>query len=118
MSVLRSRNAEELSRLKYSTMVAAGALTVFFATGSQLLARDLGQWASVDPSIYKWFQSLMQPDYPTISCCGSADAYYADSFESDGDRYVAIITDTRDDKPARAASCRARHTHYGAEHQA
>ena len=84
--------------MKYSTMVAAGALTVFFATGSQLLARDLGQWASVDPSIYKWFQSLMQPDYPTISCCGSADAYYADSFESDGDRYVAIITDTRDDK--------------------
>jgi hypothetical protein len=39
----------------------------------------------------------MQPDNPTISCCGGADAYYADVFETDGDRYIAIITDTRDD---------------------
>lgn len=29
----------------------------------------------------------------------AADAYYADLFETDGDRYVAIITDTRDDAP-------------------
>jgi hypothetical protein len=31
-----------------------------------------------------------------VSCCGEADAYWADSFEVDGDRYVAIITDDRD----------------------
>jgi hypothetical protein len=41
----------------------------------------------------------MMPDNPTISCCGGADAYYADAFETDGDRYVAVITDTRDDAP-------------------
>jgi hypothetical protein len=74
-------------------------LVLFMAASSELLARDLGQWASVDPSISKWFKSLMMPDNPTISCCGGADAYYADLFEADGDRYVAIITDTRDDGP-------------------
>jgi hypothetical protein len=39
----------------------------------------------------------MQPDNPVMSCCGEADAYEADTFETDGDHYVAIITDTRPD---------------------
>lgn len=37
------------------------------------------------------------PPQHSISCCGKADAYWADDFEVDGDQYVAIITDTRDD---------------------
>ena len=82
-----------------STMSLVGALMLFMAVSSILFARDLGQWASVDPSVSKWYKSLMMPDNPTISCCGGADAYYADLFENDGDRYVAIITDTRDDGP-------------------
>jgi hypothetical protein len=64
-----------------------------------LEGRDLGQWASIDPSVSQWYKTLMMPDNPTISCCGTADAYYADVFETEGDRYVAIITDTRDDAP-------------------
>jgi hypothetical protein len=28
-----------------------------------------------------------------LSCCGEADAFEADTFEIDGDHYVAIITD-------------------------
>lgn len=68
-------------------------------TSMRLSARDLGQWASVDATVLQWYKSLMQPDNPTISCCGAADAYYADVFEANGDRYVAIITDTRDDAP-------------------
>jgi hypothetical protein len=43
----------------------------------------------------------MRPDNPGIRCCGLADAYWADSYEVNGDQYVAIITDTRDDKPLR-----------------
>jgi hypothetical protein len=35
----------------------------------------------------------MQPDNPVMSCCGEADAYEADTFEVDGDHYIAIITD-------------------------
>lgn len=60
-------------------------------------ARDLGQWE--DSNWSAWFASLMQPDNPSIPCCGETDAYWADSFEIDGDRYVAIITDERDDVP-------------------
>ena len=60
-------------------------------------ARDLGQWDGVDPLHRQWFNGLMQPDRPNLSCCGEADGYWADSYEVKGDQYVAIITDTRDD---------------------
>ena len=38
------------------------------------------------------FQKLMQLDNKSTSCCGEADAYEADSFEVEGDHYVAIVT--------------------------
>lgn len=56
-------------------------------------ARDTGQWGSSDPVVRKWFQNLMQPDNPYMSCCGEADAFEADMFETSGDHYVAVITD-------------------------
>ena len=62
-------------------------------------ARDLGQWDGVDALHRQWFNGLMQPDRPNLSCCGEADGYWADSYEVNGNQYVAIITDTRDDKP-------------------
>jgi hypothetical protein len=55
-------------------------------------ARDDGQWADVPENVRQWFQSLKQPDHPRLSCCGEADAFEADSFEVEGDHYVAIIT--------------------------
>ncbi len=61
---------------------------VFGCLMSVANARDLGQWDSVDPGIREWYQALMQPDNPAASCCGEADAYWADSFEVDGDKYV------------------------------
>lgn len=64
-------------------------------------ARDLGQWENSEPTIREWYQSLTQPDIPSASCCGEADAYWADSFAVEGDKYVAIITDTRPDEPLR-----------------
>ena len=63
------------------------------------LARDNGQWEATDATVRAWYRELMQPDNPMMSCCGEADAYYADSFEMRDDQYVAIITDTRDDAP-------------------
>jgi hypothetical protein len=57
------------------------------------LTRDSGQWADAPARVRQWFQSLMQPDQPYVSCCGEADAYEADTFEVEGDHYVAIITD-------------------------
>lgn len=75
------------------------AAMMVFAFGSPISARDDGQWSDQDAAIRKWFQALKQPDNPAISCCGQADAYYADSFEVEGDHYVAIITDDRPDAP-------------------
>lgn len=57
------------------------------------LARDDGQWGSKPFNIRQWFQTLMQPDNPVQSCCGEADAFEADTFEVQGDHYVAVITD-------------------------
>jgi len=68
-----------------------------FLVISPASARDLGQWS--DSAVAEWFRSLMQPDAPMVPCCGEADAYWADSFETDGDKFVAIVTDTRDDGP-------------------
>jgi hypothetical protein len=56
------------------------------------LARDNGQWADQPAYLRQWFQKLMQPDNPVVSCCGEADAFEADSFEVRHDQYVAIIT--------------------------
>ncbi|HLH98044.1 MAG TPA: hypothetical protein VKW08_23300 [Xanthobacteraceae bacterium] len=56
-------------------------------------ARDNGQWANSPVQIRQWFKGLMQPDNPYLSCCGEADAYEADTFEVNGDHYVAVITD-------------------------
>lgn len=58
-------------------------------------AADNGQWEYTDPVIRKWYQGLMQPDNYNVSCCGEADAYWADDFEVQGNEYLAIITDDR-----------------------
>lgn len=77
----------------------AAALMGGFLLSSQ--ARDLGQWDDADPMISAWYASLRQPDNPQISCCGEADAYWADKAEIEGDKVFAIITDDRPDEPLR-----------------
>lgn len=70
------------------------------------LAKD-ADWTANAPEVREWFSGLKQPDNPRFSCCGEADAYYADSFEmactGAGEArecmYVSIITDERDDAP-------------------
>lgn len=80
--------------------IAVLIAVLFCFRSSPAHARDFGQWDRSDP-IVKWYQELMQPDNPVVSCCGEADAYWADSFEVEGDKYVAIITDSRPDAPLR-----------------
>ena len=89
--------------MQKSLLWALGA-AVFVLSDSKALARDLGQWDDVDPLVRKWFRELKQPDNPSLSCCGETDAYWADDYEVNGDQYVAIITDTRDDKKLGRAS--------------
>jgi hypothetical protein len=63
------------------------------------LAHDSGQWEATDPAVREWYQSLMQPDVPTASCCGEADAYWCDDIHVRGGRTFCKITDDRDDAP-------------------
>ena len=70
-------------------------------------ARDDGHWAErVGPQIAERMGSLMQPDTvksgSPYSCCGEADAYWADDVHvatgHNGEKFIiARITDTRDD---------------------
>jgi len=66
-------------------------------------SRDLGQWESESPALRAWYQSLMQPDQPTVSCCGEADAYWCDGYSSelrDGEPHAyCTIDDDREDAP-------------------
>jgi hypothetical protein len=90
--------AGELGRLAMKCLVLGAAFGCLISAAP---AHDLGQWESASPEIRQWYRALMQPDNPAISCCGEADAYWADAFEVEGDRYVAIITDSRPDEPLR-----------------
>lgn len=62
-------------------------------------ARDNGQWENSNPAVKDWYQKLMRPDFPTMSCCGEADAYWADEVHVRDGKTYAIITDDRDDGP-------------------
>lgn len=74
------------------------AFAVFSMAKAQ--ARDLGQWTGQDAAIGAWFRSVMQPDNPAMSCCGPADAYWADEVETGHDgELIAVVTDDRDDAP-------------------
>lgn len=66
---------------------------------STAYARDNGQWENTDPVIREWYRTLKMPDAPQVSCCGEADAYWADKIEVVDDKAYAIITDDRDDAP-------------------
>lgn len=64
-------------------------------------ARDLGQWNGADPEIREWYRGLMQPDNPTVSCCGEADAYWCDELHVKDGKTFCNITDDRADEPLR-----------------
>jgi len=68
------------------------ALGLFLLFIPPAIARDLGQRGSQPIAVRQWFQGLMQPDNPYVSCCGEADAFEADTFEVVGDQYVAVVT--------------------------
>lgn len=87
-------------------MVVGGLLALLLALallalGHPAQARDLGQWQSSDPDLRAWYEGLMQPDVPTMSCCGEADAYFCDDYRLQGGKGVCTITDDRDDAPRR-----------------
>ena len=65
----------------------------------QASSRDLGQWGNVDKALSQWYQALTQPDVPSASCCGAADAFWADEVHIRDGKVFAVITDDRADAP-------------------
>jgi len=79
-------------------LVIVGTVVASLFSVRSAKARDVGQWAASDPIIGNWYKGLMQPDNPHMSCCGKADAYWADKVEVVDGKVFATITDTRDDR--------------------
>lgn len=91
-----------LRRSKLNILGLAIVAVTFVGNAS---ARDTGHWNEVeqDPAVHQWYQGLMQPDVPTMSCCGEADAYWCDDYYAStvgGTAHVYCkITDDRQDAP-------------------
>jgi len=80
--------------------ILACILTLVFLVSSlvgRAHARDNGQWQ--DNDISHWYKSLMQPDVPSVSCCGEADAYWCDDINVRDGKSYCRITDDRPDAP-------------------
>ncbi len=90
----RRRNA-----IRWAVFAFAVAALVVGLMISGAHARDLGQWEAGDPAVRQWYQTLMRPDAPSSSCCGEADAYWADTVHVKGGKTFATITDDRPDGP-------------------
>lgn len=83
--------------------VPAAIATGFIVSGivwSLLLGPAMGQeHEGRNPEWSRWFETLMQPDNPNLSCCGYGDAYWADEVHVENGQVIATITDTRPDGP-------------------
>ena len=77
------------------------ATSLFLATVLNVaaIAKPGGDWSRTPPEVREWIARQKQPDNPPHSCCGEADAYFADAFEVVDGQVFAIITDNRDDFP-------------------
>lgn len=70
-------------------IVCMATLWLIFAWIKPALAHD-----PAHHELDQWYAGLMQPDNPTASCCGKADAYWCDDyFARDGKAYCRITDD-------------------------
>lgn len=97
IEALRSARPGLLLRL----LLWAGFIVILFVSLHFAHAHDSGQWGDSDAAVREWYQGLMQPDNPNASCCGEADAYWADDIHVRDGKTYATVTDDRDDAPRR-----------------
>lgn len=76
------------------------ALIALVLLCSPAFAHDEGQFNG-DAAIRDWYQALMQPDNPKMSCCGEADSYWCDDYYARDGKAYCKITDDRPDEPRR-----------------
>ncbi len=76
---------------RWLTLLAASfiALIILFLYTIPVRAHDHDH-----PELDQWYAGLMQPDNPSVSCCGKADAYWCDDYYArDGKAYCKITDD-------------------------
>lgn len=66
-------------------------LLMIIPSNPSFARNDDGQWDDVDPALKQWYENLKQPDAPTASCCGVADAYWCDHVHTKTD-YLGNVT--------------------------
>lgn len=76
-------------------LLIVGAILLCMGAAS---SRDLGQWGDNPTEISQWYRNLKQPDNPTASCCGEADAYWCDGLHVRDGATFCTITDDRDNE--------------------
>ncbi len=99
IETLRDNRPGLFARLCLVTIGVAIVALAFVLTIHFARAHDSGQWGDSDASLRDWYQGLMQPDNPNASCCGEADAYFADEIHVRDGKTYATVTDDRDDAP-------------------
>ena len=81
-------------------LAAAGVFALSCLSVGQAHAGEYGRAAGAianTPEQRAWYNSLKRPDYPTASCCGEGEAYWADESHWEGGQMYAVITDDRPD---------------------
>jgi hypothetical protein len=70
-------------------------LAPFLILLSLLLSAPLPAHDMEHPEFDEWYAELRQPDNPTASCCGVADAYWCDDYYARDGKAFCKITDDR-----------------------
>lgn len=99
---IRRRDKIVIEIIGWSLMVVVFVIVMMFigaAVTKPAHGHDNGQWEASDPVIREWYRGLMRPDAPGASCCGVADAYWADEVHVRDGKTYATITDDRPDEP-------------------
>lgn len=94
------RNDQTVIGWRFIALILACCVVIaLVAIVPRAFGRDVGQWGDVDQNLRQWYEALMQPDIPTASCCGEADAYFCDDHRVSAGKAVCTITDDRPDEP-------------------
>ena len=72
----------------------AGGVALGMLACASALAANYVDDPDIDPVIRAWYQNAMRSDQDS-SCCGSADAFWADKVEVKDGKVYATITDDR-----------------------
>lgn len=75
---------------RWLTLIAVSTAVLILLAGYAAFAHDMDH-----PEQDEWYRTLMQPDNPSGSCCGEADAYWCDGLHVRDGKNYCVITDDR-----------------------